>query len=286
MDSYRSETSARLIETFESYGFSPDVAAEIEAHLLPVTFEKGAVIFLRGSSADLLFWVLKGVVKLYLPHGDGNRTLVHLARPGDLIGFVNETDSKGHRQVLEAQALTKCSIGLLTRDHLKQLIRKVDNVTAVRLLEQFNTAWSTLFASYVSFVGSSFRERLENVLYNLAERFGVNDKRGTLLVPELSHEDLAEMIGSSRPMVSKLIADMSRERLLIRGEKRHLILCPRPEKSVAVPRDNLETRLTSTNGSKQIFGGLPPLSAAVPGRTHGQGFLAGPPRGNSCRSIG
>jgi len=62
------------------------------------------------------------------------------------------------------------------------------------------------------------------MLNSLGTRFGIYDKRGTLLVPELSHEDLAEMIGSSRPMVSKLISDMIEEGFLARGEKRHFIL--------------------------------------------------------------
>src|SRR5207245_11176856 len=112
MESLATESCARLTEVLAAYGLSSDMAAEIEDHLIPVTFEKGAVVFLRGTSADLLFWVLKGLVKLYLPFGNGNRTLVDLSRPGDLIGFVNEMDSKGCRQVLEAQALTRCSIGL------------------------------------------------------------------------------------------------------------------------------------------------------------------------------
>lgn len=284
MDSNRSEFSARLMDTFASYGLSPDLAAEIETHLIPVTFEKGAIVFLRGSSADLLFWVLKGVVKLYLPHGNGNRTLVDLARPGDLLGFVNETDSKGHRQVLEAQALTKCSIGLLSRENLAQFVRKVDHQTAVRLLEQFNTAWSSLFARYVTFLGFSFRQRLEQVLNSLGDRFGVNDKRGTLLVPELSHEDLAEMIGSSRPMVSKLIADMHSEGLLLRGEKRRFILRGQPEKPASLPRANLEARVASNNGSKRAVSPFTTLSSALSARTHREELLSRP-RSNSHRSI-
>jgi len=49
----------------------------------------------------------------------------------------------------------------------------------------------------------------------------IDDKRGTLIMLELSHETLAEMIGSSRPMVSKLVDDMLREGLLARSEQRH-----------------------------------------------------------------
>src|SRR5262249_19038658 len=159
-------------------------AGEIEEHSTPVTFERGAVIFLRGTPADLLFWLLKGFAKLYLPHNNGNRTLVALARPGDLLGFIDSVGPKGRRQVFEAQALTKCSVGLFSREHMVQLLRKLDRETMIRLFEHLNSAWSMMFERYVSFMGSSFRHRLEVVLSSLGSRFGINDKRGTLIVPE------------------------------------------------------------------------------------------------------
>jgi CRP-like cAMP-binding protein len=267
METHRAEFSPSLRETLAAYGLTLEMAAEIEACLVPVTFEKGAVVFLPGTSADLLFWVLKGFVKLYLPHGDGNRTLVNLARPGDVLGFVSETDSKGRRQVLEAHALTRCSLGLLSHQRLAQLVHKIDHGTALRLFEQFNAAWSTLFARYVSFVGSSFRERLEKVLYNLGERFGVNDERGTLLMPQLSHTDLAEMIGSSRPMVSKLIADMSKEGSLVRGEKRRFILRVQPKRAASIPSGDLRARIAPNVASKKAVGAFAPFSSAMGART-------------------
>jgi len=62
----------------------------------------------------------------------------------------------------------------------------------------------------------SYRERLEAMLAEVAARFGVKDARGTLLTLELGHDDWAEMIGSSRPMVSRLIAEMVQNRVLAR----------------------------------------------------------------------
>jgi|HubBroStandDraft_6_1064221.scaffolds.fasta_scaffold514467_1 CRP/FNR family cyclic AMP-dependent transcriptional regulator len=227
MQSQSSEFRSRLEEILKTCGLPVEVAADIEDRLVPVTYEKGAVIFLRGAPCDLLFWLLKGFVKLYLPHDDGNRTLVDLARPGDFLGFVNNRDSKGRRHLLEAHALTKCSVGLFTRDQIAPLLNKLDRSGTIHLLDQLNAAWSTMFERYVWFLGSPFRIRLEMVFDALGTRFGISDKRGTLVVPELSHEDLAEMIGSSRPMVSKLISDMIKEGLLARGEKRHFILRPR-----------------------------------------------------------
>jgi len=252
------EFCARLQEMLDSHGLSSDLAAEIEDHLTPVTYEKGSVIFLRGSPADLLFWLLKGFVKLYLPRSDGSRILIDLARPGDFLAFVNEESSKGRRQLLEAQALTKCSVGLFTREHLMQLLMKLDHQTAIRLLEQLNTAWSKMFERHIIFLGSSFRVRLEMVLDRLGSRFGIEDKRGTLLVPELGHEDLAEMIGSSRPMVSKLIGDMTEEGVLARGENRRFILCAKARSSAATS-DVPQSAARSNGGPKQGAGVRAPM---------------------------
>jgi CRP-like cAMP-binding protein len=83
MQSQALEFRSRLERMLGSCGLPAELAADIEDRLTPVTYEKGAVIFLRGAPCDLLFWLLKGFVKLYLPHRDGNRTLVDLARPGD-----------------------------------------------------------------------------------------------------------------------------------------------------------------------------------------------------------
>src|SRR6266436_250894 len=260
MESKASEFRSRLEEMLEWCGLGADVAGEIEGRLIPVTYEKGAVIFLRGAPSDLLFWLLRGFVKLYLPHADGNRTLVDLARPGDFLGFVNDRDSKGRRHLLEAHALTKCTVGLFTREQIAPILSKLDRAGTMHLLEQLNVAWSTMFERYVWFLGSPFRTRLEIVLNSLGTRFGVDDKRGTLLVPELSHEELAEMIGSSRPMVSKLIADMIQEGLIARGGKRRFILRP-GQRTSTLTSDDIQSSVQWNGHSKPAIMALNHTSA-------------------------
>ncbi len=86
----------------------------------------------------------------------------------------------------------------------------------------------------------SLRKRLEIVLGELAERFGVPDSRGTLLLPELAQEELAEMIGSSRPMVSKLLTEMTERGMLIREGRRHILIAaqkPDNAAAAAAPRE-------------------------------------------------
>jgi hypothetical protein len=62
------------------------------------------------------------------------------------------------------------------------------------------------------------------------------------------------MIGSSRPMVSKLISDMTREGLLTRGENRHFILCTQARASVRTGIDTVQPSMRVNGVSKQVAG--------------------------------
>ncbi len=220
-----SDLRMRLEEQCAAWSLPRELAEDIQNHLTPVTFEPGGILFQRGSPADLLFWLLGGFVKLYLPHDDGGRTLVALARSGDVLGFVDSAAAEGRReQILEARALTKCSVGLFPRQHLAKLLSQLDPSIVVRLLERLNTTWSSMFEWYATFMCLSYRERLQAVFKHLGVRFGITERRGIMLLPELTHGDLAEMIGSSRSMASRLIGDMVKEGLLVRGERLHFVL--------------------------------------------------------------
>jgi len=226
-----SEFSPRLQEQLTAWNLPAELAAEIENRLTFATYAKGAIVFLQGAPADLVFWLRQGFVKLYLPHANGNRTLIAVARPSEPLGMVADVDAEGRsHQIFEAQALTKCSLGLFSREHMTSLLRKLDPEKVIQLLGNLNATWSAMFERYAGFIGLSFRERLEIVFKDLGARFGVDDKRGTLIILELSHENLAEMIGSSRPMVSTLVADMVREGMLARSEQHQFILLRQAER--------------------------------------------------------
>src|SRR5258708_18491520 len=102
-------------------------------------------------------------------------------------------------------------------------------------------------------------ERLEVGLKELGARFGVRGTRGVLLMPELAHADLADMIGSSRPMVSRLIAEMTEEGLLLRQGKQFIlleVLLGKKSDSPSLPKE--------LNGSKGSPEPLPPPMVARP----------------------
>jgi CRP/FNR family cyclic AMP-dependent transcriptional regulator len=233
------QAQERLIAKLSSLGLPRTAAsALLERHML-VRYPKGAELFSKGSPADVVFAVLSGVVKVHSTRLGSDPVLVELAGPGDLVGYADFTDAGGERsQLFEASALTNCCVALLTRHHIVEVLKSLDPEALLKIGEAINSMWSSVAYRYATFLGMSLRKRLEIVLGELAERFGVADARGTMLLPELAQEELAEMIGSSRPMVSKLLTEMTDRGMLIREGRRHILLAtPRPSHAVLAARD-------------------------------------------------
>jgi CRP-like cAMP-binding protein len=62
------------------------------------------------------------------------------------------------------------------------------------------------------------------VMSDLAKRAGVRDSEGIILIPEIGHQELSEMIGCSRPLVTRMIAEMVKSGLLARRKKQYVLL--------------------------------------------------------------
>lgn len=219
------EEKGRALWRLRQAGLPPEFVDELIGDNIIARYARRFRLFLQGAPADVLMLIVTGVVKVHCTQADGRRFLVQLAGPGDLIGYVDVYDTRGRLcQAFEAQALTNCAVALISRQRILKLLEAADQHMLLEQFQRLNTFWAGVVHHYASFMTLSYRERLEAKLAEVASRFGVRDARGTLLTLELGHDDWAEMIGSSRPMVSRLLAEMVENRVLCREGKRYILL--------------------------------------------------------------
>src|SRR6202030_3983296 len=108
----------------------------------------------KGSTADVAFWIVAGLVKIYWPNPDASRVVITLAGPGDFVGMADLIESNGRRvQAFEAKAATKATLALFTREHVVRTLQGMDSVGLVSVIETLNTSWSLAAASFVRFFG-------------------------------------------------------------------------------------------------------------------------------------
>jgi CRP/FNR family transcriptional regulator len=199
-----------------------------------VRYPRGSVLFTKGSPADVVFAVLSGIAKIGTVTPADGRILVALAGPGDLAGYADFSEGGERSQLFEAETLTNSVIALITRDHILRVMRGLEPEVILAVAENLNSMWSSVVYRYAQFLGMPLRERLEASFAEMAGRFGVPDARGIMLTPELGQEDLAEMIGGSRPMVSKLLIEMAQQKLIARQGRRYILL-PHPRAPWKMP---------------------------------------------------
>src|SRR5882672_10602912 len=212
-----------------SHALPETVLNELIEHHTPINYPKGSMIFLQGAPTDLIYWVSSGLVDILCPEPEGGRIQTSLLGPGDIFGFVEFSDFKGNSaQAFQSRARTQVQLGLITRDRVCKVLSRLEPALLVRLLGEITAVWGSLTHYSAQFLGMNYSERLETVLHDLAQKFGVREARGTLLIPEFGHADFAEMIGSSRPMVSRLIAEMIANHRLAYDGKHYIVLGDSP----------------------------------------------------------
>ena len=255
----------RLTRRLERCGLERSVVeAMLSRHTL-VRYPKGATVFAQGAPADVLFAVLGGVIRIGCGRREDQRVIVTLAGPGDLAGFADFCDPRGSRsQLFDAEAVTGATIAIITRDHLGRTLGGLPSSALIGFAEELNALWAAALYRNATLLGLSLRDRLETVFIELAGRFGAPDARGQLIPLELAQQELAAMIGGSRPMVSKLLLDMVRDGFLTR-EGRHYILV----------RKVAPARMVGGSTPRSLQQGLAANGGDIPLRPSGAGAAAG-----------
>src|SRR5271169_5489900 len=120
-----------------------DLVDELIERHIAVAFEKGALAFCEGNTDGMLACIVSGYVNVYCPVGDGNRTLVRMAGPGEVIGYPDYVDERGQiARMFEAQVASKCTLALVSRDHLARSLARLPINRLIAILTALNTFWS------------------------------------------------------------------------------------------------------------------------------------------------
>jgi CRP/FNR family cyclic AMP-dependent transcriptional regulator len=215
----------KLKALLTSYRLPEAVVNELIEHHTPVNYPKGSMIFLQGAPTDLIYWVSSGLVDILCPEPEGGQIQTSLLGPGEIFGFMEFSDFRGNpAQAFQSRARTAVQLGLITRDRVCKVLGRLDPPLLVHLLGEITAVWGSFTHCREQFLGMNYSECLATVLRNLAQKFGVRESRGTLLIHDFTHADLAEMIASSRPMVSRLIAEMITNQRLAYDGKHYIVL--------------------------------------------------------------
>jgi CRP/FNR family cyclic AMP-dependent transcriptional regulator len=163
-----------------------------------VSFKPCGPIFTQGSAADCVFYLQSGRAKLTVVSKSGKEATITMLSAGEFVGEESMAGAVGMRMA-SATAVTACTALKIERDEMIRVMH--EEHTFSDLFVKFLLARSMRTqADLVDQLFNSSEKRLARILLLMAE-FG-KPGEPEMLIPKISQETLAEMIGTTRSRVS------------------------------------------------------------------------------------
>jgi len=175
------------------------------------SYPKGATLFVEGQPPRGVFILCSGRVKLSTTSADGKTLIVRIADPGEVLGLPATVTEKPYE--LTAEVIEPTQANFIPRQEFLNFLREHGEV-GLRVAQQLGETYHSAIAEMRTIgLSHSAGERLARFLLDLSAEHdeGKGDIRLTLT---LTHEEIAQMIGTSRETVTRLFADFKRKQFL------------------------------------------------------------------------
>lgn len=200
--------------------FSEQSFAELKKIMYPRKVASGSYLFWEGDSADYLYYILSGTIKLVKTTDDGKDMILSLMQPGDLIAEVDGRSESKHQS--NAIVMLDAEVGVIQRRDLEIILYRNGEFA----LDYFN--WMHAMQQMMQ---SKIRDlllygktgALASTLLRLANSCGVMTPEGIRIGLKLTNSELGEMIGATRESVNRMLSDM-RSKGVVANKQGYLIV--------------------------------------------------------------
>jgi CRP/FNR family cyclic AMP-dependent transcriptional regulator len=190
-----------------------DALAGLDAISSTATYPKGAILFVEGQEPRGVFILCTGRVKLYGAAANGKSVIFRIADAGEIIGLPSTLSDKPYE--VTAEILEPTQANFIHRNAFLGFLRQHGDA-ALKVAEMLSHIYYATCQEirYLGLAGSAV-EKFARFLLDLKPPKGAMETPG----PErrtltLTHEEIAEMIGTSRETVSRLITGFKRKNLI------------------------------------------------------------------------
>lgn len=176
----------------------------ISTHKSAHHYQRGQVIYQQGSKVLGLHCIHEGMVKLTRTSGDNREHIVHLARPGEIIG---------HRALLAGGSYTASAVAL--DNCVVCFVPRLDFIGLLQANKQFSNALLHLLATslgeaeqqLLELANKPVRERIAGALLTVKRAYASSPTTNEPFSITMSRDDIAALVGTAKETVSRLLTE-------------------------------------------------------------------------------
>ena len=191
---------------------STDSVAALDAIKFTGVYPKGSLLFVEGEQPRGIFIVCSGRAKLTTSSTEGRVLIVKIAEPGEVLGASATILGKPYE--VSAETIEPSQLNFIKREDFLRFLNSDAEVcmhAAQQLSEKYHSAQREIRSLGLS---QTTGEKLAKLLLDWCDRNGEVTTKGVRLKVLLTHEEMAQMIGTTRETVTRLLSEFKRRKIL------------------------------------------------------------------------
>jgi CRP/FNR family cyclic AMP-dependent transcriptional regulator len=209
-----------------SFGFLQKLSREdqqsLEAIATRLSYKKKEYLFQANLTNNTIYVLTDGRVKLSRLSAQGQECIQWFCFPGEIFGLSENTYD--YDSGLYAQALIPSTVWAISKQEFNQLLLKKPRIALV-IVDQLSSRVRTLGDMLLHVSCDSAQQRLVSLLQRLAEIYGDSTSNEVFIDMQITHQEIADMIGVCRQTVSSLMAGLKRSGIISANRQGISIKC-------------------------------------------------------------
>ncbi len=192
--------------------FSPAVLRTADEGSHHTVMPAGALLFVEGQTPRGVFILCSGKVKLYTTSKEGKVLILKQAEAGEVLGL--SAAISGTNYEMTAETALPCQLNFIGRHDFMNLLKNQSEVgvhSAVSLSREFQSAYRDIHDLVLARSSSG---KLARLLLSSCAPPKLLESEELHLRSAMTHEEMAQRIGSSRETVTRLLSDLKKKRLI------------------------------------------------------------------------
>ncbi|HZK24023.1 MAG TPA: Crp/Fnr family transcriptional regulator [Oscillospiraceae bacterium] len=192
----------------------------VSSVMIERNYAKGAVLFLEGERGESLFVINHGRVKISKSSPDGREQILHIYNDGDIFAEVVLFDRGPYPATAEAVEDTQC--WLLRNADMERLLAAQPQL-GIKLLRIMSRRLRRAQLLVRDLALHDTYARLAGLLLRFVRLEGRPQEDGVVLDLDLTRQEMASMIGTSRETVARILSRFQKEGIIVLDKQRIII---------------------------------------------------------------
>jgi len=184
-------------------------------------YKKNMLLFMEGEPGDAFYYIKSGKVKVYRTYEDGREHILHIFGEGEVFGEATLFSNISYPA--SASIYEDSVIGIIKNTHLEQLVKE-NSELALKLIEILTQKLIFAQQKIKDLTYNDVFARTASQIIKLSLEYGIRKEHGVWINIQLSRQELADMIGTTRETVSRAIGKFKKEKSISEENDRIIIL--------------------------------------------------------------